>query len=112
LTSRQAFSPHTHDFTGTLHIGEGGAAGIGTTVRHTTLQDRVDVWKNDGGAAGNNASAIFDTNPADGSPRIMGRTVDASHVLRMYVKESADPAPELEYASNATNNDIARPEQY
>src|SRR5258705_7797148 len=28
LTSTQAFGPHTHDFTGKLHIGEGGLAGI------------------------------------------------------------------------------------
>ena len=42
----------------------------------------------------------------------MDKTVDSTHVLRMYVKEAGDSAPELEYASNSSSNDIARPELY
>ena len=45
----------------------------------------------------------------------MDKTVDSTHVLRMYVKETADSAPELEYDSSAATNDdcrIRRPELY
>ena len=36
----------------------------------------------------------------------------ATHVLRMYVKEAGDAAPELEYDSSAATNDIAQPGDY
>src|SRR3954470_9312681 len=103
--------PHTHDFTGKLHIGEGPAPD-GTT-RNITLKDFFDVWHSStlsGSRA--NSSAILDTNPADGAVRFMDKTIDSTHVLRMYVKESSDSAPELEYDSSASSNDIARPELY
>jgi VCBS repeat-containing protein len=112
-------NPHTHDYTGTLHIGEGAPVGTdssGTAARNTTLQDFFNVWSSStltGGSA-QNGNAIFDTNPSDGAARIMNKTVDASHVLRMYVKEGngVDSAPELEYASNSSSNDLTRPELY
>src|SRR6188474_1666524 len=86
-------NPHTHDFTGSLHIGEGGPAGTGSTVRNVTLQDFFDVWRSSTLTASNvrNANAIFDTDLTDGTdqPRIMDKTVNPStHVLRMYVKET------------------------
>jgi len=103
--------PHTHDFTGKLHIGEGPAPD-GTT-RNITLKDFFDVWHSStlsGSRA--NSSAILDTNPADGAVRFMDKTIDSTHVLRMYVKETSDSAPELEYDSSASSNGIARPELY
>ncbi len=114
LTSTNDFSPHTHDLTGTLHIGESATAGIGTETRNVNLDDFFDVWRTNGGVSGNNANAIFDTDPNDGtpSPRIMGLTVDSTHVLRMYVKEAGDSAPELEYDSISSSNNLARPELY
>ena len=115
LTSTTNFNPHTHDFSGTIHVGEGGPAGTGSTVRNVTLQDFFDVWRTvDGQQSGKNANAIFDTDPNDGTPlpRIMDKTVDATHVLRMYVKESSDAAPELEYDSSAASNNLTRPELY
>ncbi|MBW8883907.1 MAG: peptidylprolyl isomerase, partial [Planctomycetia bacterium] len=103
--------PHTHDFTGKLHIGEGPAPD-GTT-RNITLKDFFDVWHSStlsGSRA--NSSVILDTNPADGAVRFMDKTIDSTHVLRMYVKETSDSAPELEYDSSASSNGIARPELY
>src|SRR4029453_9292413 len=41
----QEFNPHTHDFTGKLHIGEGMPAGLGTEIRNVTLKDFFDVWR-------------------------------------------------------------------
>src|SRR5258705_105448 len=118
LTAAAAFSPHTHDFSGTLHIGEGGPVGLdssGSAPRNATLKDFFDVWRTTNiGQATNNPNAQFDTDPNDGTPvpRIMDKTVDATHLLRMYVKEVNDASPELEYASNQTVNDILRPELY
>src|SRR4051812_20235595 len=40
-------SPHTHDFTGTLHIGEAALAGTdsaGSSSRNVNLQDFFNVW--------------------------------------------------------------------
>ena len=83
-------NPHTHDLTGTLHIGEGGPAGTGSTVQNVQLHDFFDVWRSSAltQASALNPNAIFDTKTGDGtdSPRIMNKTVDGSHVLRMYVK--------------------------
>jgi hypothetical protein len=81
-----------------------------------TLQDFFNVWSSSTltATAARNTSAVFDTDATDGtaSPRIMDKTVDSTHVLRMYVKEAGDSAPELEYASNASTNDLVRPELY
>jgi VCBS repeat-containing protein len=115
ITSTANSNPHTHDFSGMLHIGEGGPAGTGTTVRNVTLADFFDVWQTvDGQVSGKNANAIFDTDATDGtpSPRIMDKTVDSTHVLRVYVKEAGDVAPELEYDSSSSSNDLVHPEDY
>ena len=80
LTSTQHFNPHTHDFTGTLHIGEGGPAGLGTDVRLVTLDDFFDVWRTTNvGQPTNNPNANFD------ATHLMNRTVDGTHAIRMYV---------------------------
>ncbi len=109
------FSPHTHDFTGKLHIGE-GPAGTAGELRNTTLKDFFDVWRTvPGQIGGQNANAIFDTDANDGTPlaRFMDKTVDATHTIRMYVKETSDSAPELEYDSAAGINTLGtRPELY
>lgn len=73
------FNPHTHDTTGTLHIGEGGPAGLGNELRLITLDDFFDVWRERGGFAGNNPASRFD------STHILDRTADSSHVVRMLV---------------------------
>lgn len=112
-------NPHTHDYTGSLHIGEGATVGIdpsGSAARNVTLDDFFDTWASSTLTAGasRNANALLDTNLTDGTnlPRIMDKTVDSTHVLRMYVKEAGDAAPELEYDSSSSSNSIARPELY
>jgi len=109
-------NPHTHDYTGILHIGEAGIAGTdssGSAARNVTLQDFFNVWASSSltGSTAVNVNARLDTDANDGtaSPRIMDKTVDSTHVLRMYVKETGDSAPELEYASNSSSNDLTRP---
>jgi cyclophilin family peptidyl-prolyl cis-trans isomerase len=80
LTAAQHFNPHTHDFTGTLHMGEGGPAGLGTETRLVTLDDFFDVWRTTNvGGPSNNPSAVFD------STHIMDRTSNATKTVRMYV---------------------------
>jgi len=114
LTGTTFSNPHTHDTTGTLHIGE-GPAGIDQGNRNATLKDFFDVWRTvDGQQAGKNPNAILDTDATDSTPlpRIMDQTVDATHVLRVRVKEPSDPFPELEYDSSASTNDLAHPENY
>ncbi len=78
------FNPHTHasddgNSNGILHIGEGGAAGLSNDVRYVTLDDFFDVWREAGGAAGNNPDAFFS------QTEIMGHTVDDDHELTMTV---------------------------
>src|SRR6478736_3181685 len=94
-----AANPHTHDFTGTLHVGEGstvGADASGSASRNVTLDDFFDVWASSTltGTAARNTNARLDTDATDGTaaPRIMDKTVDSTHVLRMYVKEAGDAA--------------------
>lgn len=116
ITPTKTWNPHTHDLTGTIHIGE-GLAGLDETVRNTTLKDFFDIWSSATAntTATRNATAVLDTDLTDGTnlPRIMDRTVNPStHVLRVYVKEQGDTAPELEYASNQSTNGLARPELY
>ena len=110
-------SPHTHDFTGKLHIGETPAPD--GTNRNITLKDFFDVWRSSTLTAASlvNSNAIFDTNTGDGTPlpRFLDKTVDSTHVLRMYVKEAGDAAPELEYDSSATtpvDPNLGAPELY
>jgi cyclophilin family peptidyl-prolyl cis-trans isomerase len=80
LTATTHFNPHTHDFTGTLHIGEGGPAGIGTENRLVTLKDFFDVWRTTNvGQPTNNPNATFD------STHILDRVANDTHVVRMYV---------------------------
>ncbi|MFO0869992.1 MAG: peptidylprolyl isomerase [Pirellulales bacterium] len=74
-----AANPHTHDASGTLHIGEGAPAGTGTEIRLAKLDDFFDVWREKALLAGNNPIARFD------STHLLDRTADANHVVRMYV---------------------------
>src|SRR5262249_2673438 len=74
----QEFNPHTHDATGTLHIGEGMPAGLGSTIRNVTLKDFFDVWRTSNvGQATNNPNAILDTVTNDGTSavRFLDKTV-------------------------------------
>ncbi len=114
-----AANPHTHDFTGSIHVGEGSVVGTdpsGSASRNVTLDDFFDVWASSTltGASVRNANARLDTDLTDGTAqvRIMDKVVDSTHVLRMYVKETGDSAPELEYDSSSSSNGIARPELY
>jgi large repetitive protein len=116
ITSSQTFHPHTHDLTGTIHIGEGNV-GDPPSIRNTTLKDFFDIWASATASttASRNVNALLETDLTDGTnqPRFMDRTVNPStHVLRMYVKEVGDANFELEYASNQTTNGVARPELY
>jgi cyclophilin family peptidyl-prolyl cis-trans isomerase len=80
LTATTHFNPHTHDFSGTLHMGEGGPAGLGTETRLVTLDDFFDVWRTTNvGLPTNNPNANFD------STHLMDRTADETHTIRMYV---------------------------
>jgi cyclophilin family peptidyl-prolyl cis-trans isomerase len=80
LTSTQHFNPHTHDYTGTLHIGEGGPAGLSSEIRLLTLDDFFDVWRTTNvGQPTNNPDAVFD------STHILNKTADATHAVRLYV---------------------------
>ena len=116
ITSLQTFHPHTHDFAGVLHIGEGNVGNPPASPRNTTLKDFFDIWSSTASpTAARNPTAILDTNLTDGTnlPRFMDRTVNPStHVLRMYVKEVGDANFELEYASNQTTNGVPQPELY
>lgn len=83
------FNPHTHasddgQSHGELHIGEGGPAGLSGVIRYVKLDDFFDVWREQGGAAGNNVDAVFSQN------EIMGRTVDQHHELTMTVNGSTN----------------------
>src|SRR5262245_51981710 len=68
-------NPHTHDLSGTLHIGEGGTAGTSSEARNVNLDDFFDVWASATHTVGSarNPNAMFDTDLTDGtaSPRIM-----------------------------------------
>ena len=58
-----AANPHTHDYTGTLHIGEGSTAGTSGQARNVNLDDFFDVWASSTltQAATRNANALLDT---------------------------------------------------
>lgn len=83
-TSAGEFSPHTHDDTGTLHIGEGLPAGVSHQNRYVTLKDFFDVWRltNTGtgdNPAANNPNANFD------ATHLMDQVADATHSVFMTV---------------------------
>ena len=80
VTSTGHFNPHTHDFNGILHMGEGGPAGLGNETRLITLDDFFDVWRTTNvGQPSNNTNANFD------ATHLMDRTANATHTVRMYV---------------------------
>lgn len=89
LSTTAEFSPHTHDATGKLHIGEGLPAGIDQTQRYVTLKDFFDVWRttNVGDATKNNPNANFD------STHLLGNTADSTHGVFMTV----NGVPNTEY---------------
>ncbi|MFO0868679.1 MAG: tandem-95 repeat protein [Pirellulales bacterium] len=87
ITSTQHYSPHTHDATGKLHVGEGLNAGIDQTFRYVTLKDFFDVWRttNVGVSGGvNNPNARFD------STHLMDKVADATHGVFMTVNGVAN----------------------
>jgi hypothetical protein len=83
LAPTRHYSPHTHDTTGTLHIGEGPLSGIdppGSPGRLTTLKDFFDVWRTTNpGTPQNNPNAFFSRT------RLLDRTADATHAVFMTV---------------------------
>lgn len=79
LSATGHFNPHTHDDTGELHIGEGGPAGLGNTIRFLTLEDFFDVWREQAGLAGNRPDAAFS------STQIMDRRADAQSEVVLLV---------------------------
>jgi hypothetical protein len=68
---------HTDDSTGLVHVQPFG--GQSTLPHHPTLGEFFDVWRTNGGDAGNNGNAVFDAN------RILNRQTDATHTIVMYV---------------------------
>ena len=74
-------NPHTHDGDplGTLHMGEGGPAGLSNQIRLVTLDDFFDVWRERGGFPGDNPNSVFDKD------HLLNKTADASHVIHMFV---------------------------
>lgn len=88
LESARHFSPHTHDTSGTLHVGEGPISGIdplGSDPRLTTLEDFFDVWRTTNtGTPASNPNAFFS------SGRILDRFADATHVVLMTVNGQAN----------------------
>ncbi|HND54486.1 MAG TPA: peptidylprolyl isomerase, partial [Pirellulaceae bacterium] len=101
------YSPHTHDATGKLHVGEGLPAGIDRQNRYVTLKDFFDVWRttNVGDSTRNNPNAFFD------STHLMDKVADSTHSVYMtvngvanseyqnYIPEDGDEII-LSYASN------------
>lgn len=84
MTPSRTYHPHTHTDDGELHIGEGTVTGIdppGSPVRLTVLKDFFDVWRTTGtvGTPQNNPNAFFS------NTRLMDRTADATHYVRMTV---------------------------
>jgi cyclophilin family peptidyl-prolyl cis-trans isomerase len=84
LKTGESFSPHTHDKTGKLHIGEGLNAGINKEVRYVTLKDFFDVWRTVGVNGATNPDANFS------STQLMGRTADANNKVFMTVNGVAN----------------------
>ncbi|MEY4179864.1 MAG: hypothetical protein RLY70_3438 [Planctomycetota bacterium] len=84
LKTGESFSPHTHDTTGKLHIGEGLNAGINKEVRYVTLKDFFDVWRTVGVNGTTNPNATFS------STQLMGRTADANNKVFMTVNGVAN----------------------
>lgn len=83
LTPGRTYHPHTHDGSGTLHIGEGPTSGLdpqGSPPRLTTLEDFFDVWRTTNvGTSRNNSVAFFSEN------QILDHIADAHHAVRMTV---------------------------
>lgn len=84
VTQSRIYHPHTHDDTGTIHVGEGRLTGIdpeGSPRRLTILKDFFDVWRTTGtvGTPRNNPNAFFSKD------RILDHFADARHTIRMNV---------------------------
>lgn len=83
LEPTRHYSPHTHDTSGTLHIGEGPISGIdplGSPRRLTILKDFFDVWRTTNtGTPANNPNAYFSQN------RILDRVADVNHRVLLSV---------------------------
>jgi cyclophilin family peptidyl-prolyl cis-trans isomerase len=84
LKTGESFSPHTHDTTGKLHIGEGLNAGIDKEFRYVNLKDFFDVWRTVGVNGVTNPNATFS------STTLMGRTADANNKVFMTVNGVAN----------------------
>lgn len=102
LTETRHFSPHTHDMTGTLHIGEGPVSGIDpldAPPRLTTLEDFFDVWRTTNvGTSRHSPDAFFSED------RILDRFADAGHDVRMTV--NGQPNSEFEKYSPHDQDEI------
>ncbi len=82
--TEQHYSPHTHDATGKLHVGEGLNAGIDQTFRYVTVKDFFDVWRTVGANGVTNPNARFD------STHLMDKVADATHSVFMTVNGVAN----------------------
>ncbi|MFM7842987.1 MAG: Ig-like domain-containing protein [Planctomycetota bacterium] len=90
LETSKEYSPHTHDTSGKLHIGEGLGAGLDGGARYVTLKDFFDVWRtsNAGNTSLNNPNAFFS------STRLLDKVADATHKVFMTVNGA--PSTEFE----------------
>lgn len=102
LAEVRTFHPHTHDDTGTLHIGEGPTSGVDpqdASPRLTTLEDFFDVWRTTNvGTSRNNPDAFFNQD------QILDRVADAHHAVRMTV--NGQPNFEFEQYSPHDGDEI------
>jgi len=81
ITAAGNFSPHTHDISGKLHIGEGLLAGTLQENRFVKLDDFFDVWRTTTSISpgGTNANANFS------ATQLMDRVADATRSVFMTV---------------------------
>jgi cyclophilin family peptidyl-prolyl cis-trans isomerase len=81
ITAGGHFSPHTHDISGKLHVGEGLLAGVSQESRFVRLDDFFDVWRTTTSVtpASNNPNANFS------ATQLMDRVADATHSVFMTV---------------------------
>lgn len=71
---------HTHDVSGKLHVEPAESTyPLTPPTRFPNVGDFFEVWRTNGGNAGNNANAIFT------STNILGHVTDATHKIRFFV---------------------------